>query len=448
MSDCNILFFGAVGDGITKNTKAIQTAIDTCANAGGGRVTVPPGVFLSGTIYLRSGVELHLSSTKSILRASPDFEDYCKLEDFPQNRISIPEKMNGGHFIVAIETDGTSITGLGSIEGNGHSFFLEDKLEFTWRDTYCFWPKGFTIVKNEEKQRPGQMVMFAECTNLLIKDVTFKDSPYWTLFIYGCENVIIHSIKIFNPPTFLNSDGIDIDLSRNVTVSDCIIETGDDALTLRGDPRSLKNKDRITENVTVSNCVLCSGGANAIRVGVGDGEVRNCVLSNLVFHDSVGGIHIQSKYSNTYKGEGTTISNILFQNITARNVTVPFMLNSGFKASASIRNITLADCLFELKHTSGVVGNGFAKVENITLRNVDFAVTGRTPGIDNHDVDCTEYGTHSPSLDCILFFAHADVRLDNVRLHFPTPPDKNWKYGYVKGPMASLDISSDCKLDL
>lgn len=432
----NIIDYGAVGDGVTINTQAIQRAIDECSNAGGGRVIVPAGTFVSGTIWLKNDVELHLESPKSILLGSSNFADYNTADAYPQNWKSINEQTNGGHFILAVEVKNVSITGFGIIDGNGDAFMNGTRP--TDNETYCFWPHGFSVIADPVNTRPAQMIAMVESQNILISGVTLRNSTYWTLFLHGCDTVRVHQLRIENHPWLLNGDGIDIDCTSNITVSDCIIHTGDDALTLRADNAKLKNKEKCTENVVVTNCILRSGGANAIRIGVGDGFIKNAVFSNLILTQSVGGIHIQSKYSNNGLPTGTHISNVRFSNISGPDLRVPLFFNSGFNTAAYMKNISICDSNFDLEHTCGIIGNGIGEVSGIVWRNLTFNVINRLPGIDSHEIDCCRYGTHSPCLDTVFMFTNTEIELDNIKLTFTPEARAAWKNDMIFGENVKL----------
>ena len=288
----NVRDFGAVGDGKTKDTAAIQKAIDA-----GGMVHFPPGVYLSGTVYLRSNGGLDLESG-AVLLASPDREDYNADDFCVQSDVVTKEYASGAHFIVAVEQKNIVIRGGGIIDGNRKAFYNE------------IW-KGHPHLFKLADWRPGQMVYFCECENVRIMGVELNHAPYWTLFLHGCERVNVHGIRIWNDFRTHNGDGIDLDCCRYVTVSDCIIHSSDDCITFRGNDLKLKQK-KPCENITVTNCILESR-CNAFRVGVGNGLIRNCTVSNIIIQNTRTGIQVNSRYSP--ESEGATIENILFSDI-------------------------------------------------------------------------------------------------------------------------------------
>ena len=154
----SILDFGAVSDGVTLNTASIQNAIDACAASGGGRVTVPSGVFKTGTVWLKSHVELHLEMGAELL-ASDNMDDYNALDAYEQN-FSVPSEMwVGKHLIIAHEIEDCAITGFGRINGNCHAFV--EKGPSPAGETFG-WCHGLSVLKDKEKQRPGQLICFIE----------------------------------------------------------------------------------------------------------------------------------------------------------------------------------------------------------------------------------------------------------------------------------------------
>ena len=297
----NVREFGAVGDGVTKDTAAIQKALDK-----GGTVVVPPGTYLAGTLYMHDDTELRLEPGATLL-ASPDPADY-NVDDFcPQNRVHKGDWARGAHFIVALEARNVAITGTGRIDGNRQAFFTPPEY------MHHIWSTPI-------KYRPGQMLFFCECRDVTLADVEMANYPYWCCFLHGCEYVTIRGLRIRSDKLVRNSDGIDLDCCRCVTVSDCLIETGDDCIAIRGVVSPLKTP-RSCEHITISNCVL-SSLCNGIRIGVGGGTIRDLMFSNLSIWNTVKAICIISSYSS---GNGVGIDNVSFDHLNldcARAFTV------------------------------------------------------------------------------------------------------------------------------
>lgn len=294
----NVKDFGAVGDGKTSDTVAIQKAIDA-----GGEVYIPAGTYLTGTLYLKSNGGLYLAPGARLL-ASHDRADYNAADFCPQNQIFKDEFMAGTHLITAVNQENIFISGFGTIDGDSH-FWVNESLK---RDYCDFW--GHPPVS---ANRPAQMIFFAECKNVNVENVNLLHSPFWHLFFHGCEDVIVKGVKIKGERKQWVNDGIDIDCCSNVTISDCIIDTGDDGITLRANGLPLVGKSAVCENVTISNCVITSYLDYGIRIGVGEGIIKNCVFSNLVIKNSLSGIGMTCRFSP--QGNATSVKNLNFSNI-------------------------------------------------------------------------------------------------------------------------------------
>jgi len=338
----NIIEFGAEPGRLC--TAEIQSAIDKCADCGGGRVIIPAGVFTSGTLWLHSNVELYLE-TGAVLKASGNMDDYNAEDAYPQNWGSKNEGWKGKHLIIAHECDNVSVCGNGIIDGGGDEFFSDEK---TPPRAYA-WEGGHSGAKDGEILRPGQAVCFIECSNVKADSITMKNSPCWSFYFYGCEYVQIRGLKIFNPANRRNTDGIDIDCCRFVTVSDCIIDTGDDAVAIRCDSAKLKNYKKC-EYITVTNCIL-SSNACAIRLGVGVGEINHVRVSNInVLH---AGMFIS--FTTSYLGWGNAeINDAHFSGISASDVgiAVECTVEKGFVKNVSLRDMQItskAGMYFEQK---------------------------------------------------------------------------------------------------
>ena len=179
----NIRDFGAIGDGKTKDTAAIQAAIDKCSQSGGGRVLIPPGTFLTAPLVLKSNVDLHVSEG-AVLLGSADIEDYVNWKSEKLNTQFAP--YNSKYLIVAEDESNISLTGRGTIAGQGLVYFDRSGDGRTWP----------AIDRNE---RPGRMIMFALCRNVLVEGLTFIESPAWTFWAIGCDQIKFDKINIINP---------------------------------------------------------------------------------------------------------------------------------------------------------------------------------------------------------------------------------------------------------
>jgi hypothetical protein len=308
--DFNILDFGASTDAVD-NTEAIQKAIDSCAQVG-GRVVVPSGTFVTGTIQLKSNVELHLEEGSKLI-ATEDREKYNKPDVHRHNWYSKSEGWSWEHLIYCFEGENVSITGKGIIDGKAHAFFGERCIEC---DSYA-WREGVARQKQLDILRPGQLINFAECKNIKICDVTICNSSAWTLYIHGCEFVDIRGIKIYNERYHLNTDGIDIDTSKYVTVEDVDIDTGDDAIAIRCSHFEAMNNKNSCENITVNNCRLASA-SSVFRIGVGKGSIGNIKVSNI--ESPYGGSVIN--FNPEWPGSCTPIDNVEFTDINAKKACI------------------------------------------------------------------------------------------------------------------------------
>ena len=370
--------FGARGDGTTKDTAAIQRALDACAKTG-GRVIVPSGTYLTGSLYLGDDTELHLAEDATIL-GSPDLDDYNAPDAYPQNWGSRNEGWSAKHLILALERRNVSITGKGTIDGNGRAFF-DDKPGFIGR--VC-WRDGGLNARGPraEQRRPGQEIVFIECRGVTVRDVTFRDMSCWSCFFHGCEDVTVGGVMVRNGLRNLNTDGFDIDSCRNVRVGDYDITTGDDAIAIRGSSSRLKDPSKVCENVRVSN-IVCRVSADGVRVGVGNGTIRNVRVSDMVIECAGRGLHVQCCYVRA-KGKaevkGVDISDVTFERIKVRNAAEAVLVGAGYPGSrAKLEGIRFDHIDAESFAPSIIAGNGATRARDVGFSNCSFRIV-RAPG--------------------------------------------------------------------
>lgn len=370
MSSYNIMDFGAVADGKTKNTPAIQKAIDACHQAGGGRVLCGAGCFLTGPLTLKSNVELHLTPGCRIV-GSPCLDDY---EDFVAPGFighNAPEK-SVKCLIRAVEAENIAITGSGEINGSGIAFYDPGSA-----DTAGKFGKP-------AKPRP-RMVMFYKCRQVRIEDALFIDSPCWTFWLMKCQDVNVHRVKICGDRRMRNNDGIDIDSCRNVTVSDSLIDTEDDCLVLRA-IQNMYDTPAVCENIAVNNCVLDSQ-CQGVRIGCpSDGIISNCTFSNLVINSTGNGIIIQHpKCYLEDSRDSADIHDLIFSNIVINCVRNPIWMY----VEEGIELKRLSDLSFaNLRIKSGgpclVQGCRETIIRNVSFSNVEIETSGEDAIICRH----------------------------------------------------------------
>ncbi len=419
--------YAAVGDGSHDDSAALQRAIDACADAGGGRVLVPTGVYRTGTLYLRDHVELHLGAGAT-LRGSPDRADYNADDEFPENDVFESEQVTGAHLIIGHRVRDVSITGCGTIDGNSPAFF--DELESSaLPDTYRA-PRRMFPVKD---WRPGQMIWFCRCRDVAIRDVTLRDATYWTVLLLGCEDVQVRGLTINNPPQTPNGDGIGIDCCRNVIVSDCNIITGDDCITLRANIRVLGEAIPCT-NVVISNCIL-STPANCIRVGVGDGEIRDCLFNNLVLADSRVGINMVSRFPGPWS-RGALIENITFSNLSIDAILALQALHGAdTQPGGGFRHIRFNNVRARVTAGAYVGGNADNFAEDFSFRDWDLHVHDETVAPEFVDrvrfpdpIEGCDGEDGKRSLPAALYARHVDgLQARNVRVHWDEPLQRSWR---------------------
>ncbi|MFW5743469.1 MAG: glycoside hydrolase family 28 protein [Spirochaetota bacterium] len=412
----SVLDHKADPSGATKATASIQAALDAAGAAGGGTVVVPPGRYLIGTIRLRSNVRLHLE-LGSTLVGSPDIDDY---EDENEGHVP-PEFPYVRCLVVGFDLENVEISGGGTIDGAGAAFM--DYSVPTFDETFtkealAAMPadRRDEYVSEHGGKRPTWIFFLRRCRNVRFRDFRIVDVARWTARFSRCENILMNGLFIENDLRAANSDGMHFTSCRNIVVSDCTIQSGDDciAITNYGD------NDADTSGAVVTNCVFTSHSAG-IRIGFAkqglleDVTVSNCVFRRcnrgigifcgpdaIVRHVNISNLQMSTRliagtwwgkaepFMITTLGKGALIEDINVSNVSARGEQ-GIVVNA--TPGSTVRNVTFSDVrlrivagpmtpfsggTYDLRPLSmerralpAIIADG---VDSLTLRNVDVSI--------------------------------------------------------------------------
>ncbi len=301
--------FKAVGDGHTLDTGALQSAIDAAAAAGGGTVYVGAGRYVTGTLHLRSHVTLELDAGATLL-GSEDPNDYPLLRSKWEGE---GVRLNHAALIYGEGLENVTITGRGTIDGRGHKWWARQRLVAE---------SGADLARATDTLRPF-LFRVIDTKNLLIEGVKFTNSAMWTVTPLACENVTIHNISIYNPPDSPNTDGINPESCRNVRISDCHVDVGDDCITIKsGKEDDGRRQHTPCENITITNCTLVHGHGGVVIGSEMSGNVRNVTISNCVFYGTDRGIRLKAR-----RGRGGIVENLRVSNVIMEGVLCPIAIN-------------------------------------------------------------------------------------------------------------------------
>jgi polygalacturonase len=445
----NIINYGAVPDGRTSNTAAIQQTVNECHRNGGGKIIIPAGNFVTGTIRLFSNMNLCLEAG-SVLSGSDNDKEYLYQKDFG---FSGPGAGIKTGILVAHNEQNISVTGSGTINGHGTSSMFMDSIQHAgdfnaaytrqnrdYMDLKYGHQDGPVLWKGSYEERPGVMVIFSGCKNVQLSNIKFEESPNWTVAFLNSIDIKVTGIIIENNMSIPNSDGIDMYDSKNIIISGCVIQSGDDAIAVIS-----------SSYVTVSNCILHSRSCG-IRVGYNvfnNNNSGNLLFNNINIYDSNRGIGIFQRrqgnmenmifsniiistrlHTGPWWGHGEPIhisvvpglgsektgiiSNIRFSNITASSESgiVIFGTVKGFIEDIYFDNINLTIkkspleegyggnldlrpvnniALGIFSHTIPALYSTFA--DGLVIRNMIVCWETGLPSYFNHAVECTDFGT-------------------------------------------------------
>lgn len=338
--EASIIDFGAVGDGTTLNTDAINHTIDHVSGKGGGKVVIPRGIWLTGPIHLKNDINLHLEEG-ALLLFSRNLDDYplvkTSFEGLETYRCSSP--------ISGYNLENIAITGKGIIDGSGDSWRPVKKYKLTeiqWNDlilsggvlneSKTTWyptkesmsgaqitsnfnvPDSMVTEKDYEQVKDflrPVMVSLVECSNVMLDGPTFQNSPSWNLHPLMCDHLTLKNLTVKNPWYSQNGDGVDLESSRNVVIYNCNFDVGDDAICIKSGKNEDGRKRGIpTENVIVKSCIVYHAHGGFVIGSEMSGGVKNMHVSNCTFIGTDVGLRFKST-----RGRGGVVENIYISNI-------------------------------------------------------------------------------------------------------------------------------------
>lgn len=386
----SITDFGAVPDGKTLNTEAINNAIASVSRQGGGRVVIPSGYWVTGPIRLQSGVELHTEKNAFIL-FSEDHSLYKK-EGAKKGEPSLSP-------ISADHADNIAITGDGIFDGNGDTWRMVKRSKLTagqWKERVTsggvvneagdVWYPSQAAMEGEG--RPNMVRLF-ECNRVLLQGVTFRNSPAWCIHPIHCEDLTLHQVSVINPWYSQNGDALDVESCDRVVIYDCTFDAGDDAICIKsGKDKAGRERGWPCQNVIARNNVVYHGHGGFVVGSEMSGGVKNIFIDNCTFIGTDVGIRFKST-----RGRGGVVENIYCRNINMfdiANENILFDLYYGVKnkdnrpvavdeGTPQFRNIYIAN-VKAIGGRCAMLFNGLPEmpVKNIALKNI--SISGSTTG--------------------------------------------------------------------
>ena len=377
---CGAKKYGAKGDGTTKDTAAIQKAIDDCsAGKGGGTVVLDAGTYLSAPILLKSNMTLELKKD-AILLGSPDHQDYPVIQEFRQD----------GHqaLVSAVNAQNVSITGEGVIDGNGESW---------WHAMRDAPPSAAPVNLNNGANVPGsgiaagqaarpRLVVFDHCKHVSLTGVTVRNSPFWQVVPYYSDDVVIRNIRVTATLPSPNTDAIDPFSSSNVVIDHVYADTGDDDVAIKSGLANSPGGDEPSKNITITDCTFEHGHGVSIGSEIAGGA-QNIRVERVKFTGTDNGIRIKAN-----RDRGADVSNIVYKDITMDGVKNPILITEYYPRAGTMaevpampvtrltpmfHDITIENVTATNSGNDGsIVGLPESPVLNLTLKNVH--LSGKT----------------------------------------------------------------------
>ena len=377
---------GATSDTTVLCTAVLQQCIDRCSADGGGRVVIPAGNYKTGTIILKSNVHLHLEFGAT-LYGSTRLKDYRKMKSNYQSLRTHTETIQ---LIYADNVENVTIDGYGTIDGQGRVF-----PKLSWND------EGIT--------RP-HLLRFIQSRNIVVKDITLKNSGCWMQHYLACDRLRIEGLKITNRNNY-NNDALDLDGCHDVIVSNLLCDSDDDGITLKS------TSPRLCEDVTIENCIV-SSHCNAVKLGTEtNGGFRNISIRNIVVKPSTDqssqyfGKPIGTSALSLEIVDGGIMENVSVDGMTVRGTESPIFVRLAHRGRGwKFSNNSLKGFVAQSVSGGNSGGSANAKPDSITT-------IGRMRGLYINNVHVRDAGNYGCSITGLPGHPVEDVHVSNVSIH-------------------------------
>lgn len=355
---CNARTFGAKGDGATKDTAAIQKAIDACAQKGGGTVRLTAGTYLSAPIVLKSNIVLQLDKGATLL-GSADHSEYPPITMF-----HLPDLQP---LVSATNATNVAIAGEGVIDGNGTSW---------WEEVRAVKDHG---ILGTGHLRP-KLIIFDHCKHVRVEGVTIQNSPMWQLVPYYSDDVIIRNIRVLAPEHSPNTDAVDPFSSSHVVIDHVFADVGDDDIAIKSGPINSPGPDDPSRDITITDCTFLHGHGLSIGSEI-SGGAQNIRAERIHFDGTDNGIRVKAN-----RDRGNDVGHFVFRDIDMKNVKNAIIISEYYpkvlppdgeapqpvtRLTPHFHDITLENVTATGSDVAGViVGLPEAPIPGVVLRNV------------------------------------------------------------------------------
>jgi polygalacturonase len=355
---CDPHTYGARGDGKTKDTQAIQSAIDICEKNGGGTVRLSAGTYVSAPIVLKSNITLHLEKGATLL-GSPDHADYPAITEFRAPGLQ--------SLVTARNANNVTITGEGTIDGNGESWWVMARAI-----------KDAGVLGNEHP-RP-RLVVFDHSKHVRIEGVTVQNSPMWQIVPYYSDDVVLRNIRVLAPQHSPNTDAVDPFSSTHVVIDHMYADVGDDDVAIKSGAINSPGPDSSSEDITITDCTFLHGHGLSIGSEIAGGA-RNIRAERIHFDGTDNGIRVKAN-----RDRGNDVSHLSFRDIDMKNVKNAIVISEYYpkilppegetakpitRLTPHFHDIVIENLTAQESESLGaVVGLPEAPVTGVVLRNV------------------------------------------------------------------------------